>query len=182
FRAGDAARSGQSKNRPCTGLISISCARSGAFFKGGTVDLAKGERYRQICELQYSWIMQMGLHRIIISYDIACKYHINFMERIAERSWPLMTPTEQSLFSALIVVWLVPKFHLAAHIEGCVDKFSFNWTKNVGRTCGELVESNWAALGMMATSIREMGFGHRRDTINDAMCDWNWRKATGESE
>ncbi|KAF8493322.1 hypothetical protein BU17DRAFT_59591, partial [Hysterangium stoloniferum] len=77
---------------------------------------------------------------------------------------------------------LVPKFHLAAHIEGCADKFSFNWTKNVGRTCGELVESNWAALGMMATSICEMGFGHRRDTINDAMCDWNWRKATGESE
>ncbi|KAF8507412.1 hypothetical protein BU17DRAFT_57448, partial [Hysterangium stoloniferum] len=151
FRAGDAARSGQSKNRPCTGLISISCARSGAFFKDGTVDLAKGERFVNFDFALVQvllWIMQMGLHRIIISYDIACKYHINFMERIAERSWPLMTPTEQSLFSALIVVWLVPKFHLAAHIEGCVDKFSFNWTKNVGRTCGELVESNWAALGM----------------------------------
>ncbi|KAF8508051.1 hypothetical protein BU17DRAFT_100086 [Hysterangium stoloniferum] len=174
----------KAKDITCRGFRAGDAARSGAFFKGGTVDLPKGERFVNFDFALVQvllWIMQMGLHRIIISYDIACKYHINFMERIAERSWPLMTPTEQSLFSALIVVWLVPKFHLAAHIEGCADKFSFNWTKNVGRTCGELVESNWAALGMMATSIREMGFGHRRDTINDAMCDWNWRKATGES-
>lgn len=124
----------------------------------------------------------MGLRRIIVSYDIACKYHIHFLERIANMEWPLMTPTEQSQFLSCDVVWLVPKFHLAAHIEGCADRFSFNWTKNVGRTCGELVESNWASLGAIATSIREMGFGHRRDTLNDAMLDWNWRKATGESE
>ncbi|KAF8508438.1 hypothetical protein BU17DRAFT_56752, partial [Hysterangium stoloniferum] len=63
----------------------------------------------------------------------------------------------------------VPKFHLAAHIQGCVEKSSFNWTKNVGCTCGELVESNWAGLGVMATSIHEMGFGHHHDTINNAM-------------
>ena len=124
----------------------------------------------------------MGLQRIVISYDIACKYHIHFMERISNASWPLMTATEQSVFLACDVVWLVPKFHLAAHIEGCADKFSFNWTKNVGHTCGELVESNWASLGAISTSTREMGFGHRRDTINDAMLDWNWRKATGESK
>ncbi|KIJ43297.1 hypothetical protein M422DRAFT_170042, partial [Sphaerobolus stellatus SS14] len=40
----------------------------------------------------------------------------------------------------------VPKFHLAAHIEGCADNHSFNWTKNVGRTCSKNVESNWASL------------------------------------
>ncbi|KIJ31226.1 hypothetical protein M422DRAFT_186291 [Sphaerobolus stellatus SS14] len=46
------------------------------------------------------------------------------------------------------IVWLVPKFHLASHIDGCADKFSFNWTANVGRTCGEIVESNWASLNL----------------------------------
>ncbi|KAF8581767.1 hypothetical protein K439DRAFT_1353103 [Ramaria rubella] len=86
------------------------------------------------------------------------------------------------MLASLTLVWLVPKFHLAAHIEGCVDKFSFNWTKNVGRTCGKLVESNWASLGLLANSTREMGFGHQRDTINDAMSDWNWHKATNKGK
>ncbi|KIJ28705.1 hypothetical protein M422DRAFT_93636, partial [Sphaerobolus stellatus SS14] len=73
----------------------------------------------------------------------------------------------------------VPKFHLAAHIDGCADKFSFNWTNNVGRTCGELVESNWATMNGLATSTREMGYGHRKDVITDAMNFWNFRKAGG---
>ncbi|KIJ30400.1 hypothetical protein M422DRAFT_128077, partial [Sphaerobolus stellatus SS14] len=53
---------------------------------------------------------------------------------------------------------------------------SFNWTKDVGRTCGELVESNWASLNLLATSVWEMGFGHHCDTLNDAMNDWNHQK------
>lgn len=124
--------------------------------------------------------LSLGLARFVISYDIACKYHIHFLSRIADAAWPLMTAEQQATWLSAVAVWLVPKFHLAAHIEGCADKFSFNWTKNVGRTCGELVESNWASLGLLAYSTREMGFGHRRDTINDAMSDWNWRKAIGE--
>ncbi|KIJ24895.1 hypothetical protein M422DRAFT_194169, partial [Sphaerobolus stellatus SS14] len=76
----------------------------------------------------------------------------------------------------------VPKFHLAAHIEGCADKYSFNWTKDVGRTCGENVESNWSSLNGLATSVREMGFGNRRDSITDAMLHHNWWKNTSESE
>jgi hypothetical protein len=42
------------------------------------------------------------------------------------------------------------------------------------------VESNWSSLGKLATSTREMNFGLRRDTLNDAMSQWNWRKAKGE--
>jgi len=117
----------------------------------------------------------------VVSYDIACKYNIHFMERIAHPTWPLMTKADFQALQQMEIVWLVPKFHLAAHIEGCADRFSFNWTKDVGRTCGESVESNWAALNGLATSSREMGFGHRRDTLNDAMSDVNWRKAVHES-
>jgi len=95
--------------------------------------------------------------------------------------YPLLSPEEMAAFRAMEVKWLVPKFHLASHIEGCADNFSFNWTKNVGRTSGESVETNWASLNLLATSTREMGFGHHRDIINDAMGDWNWGKATRES-
>jgi len=93
-----------------------------------------------------------------------------------------MTAAQRERMESLDVVWLVLKFHLASHIEGCADKFSFNWTKNVGRTSGESVETNWANLNLLATSTREMGWGHRRDTITDGMIDWNWRRAIGEGE
>ena len=119
---------------------------------------------------------------MVVSYDIACKYHIHFMKRIVDPSWPLVTQDEWEALQKIELILLVPKFHLAAHIEGCADRFSFNWTKDVGRTCGESVESNWASLNGLATSTREMGFGHRRDTLVDAMGDWNWRKAVNEGE
>ena len=101
--------------------------------------------------------LRAGVQRVVISYDIACKYSIHFMKRIIHSSWPLVTPDEWRRLQRMEIVWLVPKFHLAAHIEGCTDRFSFNWTKDVGRTCGESVESNWASLNGLATSSREMG-------------------------
>ncbi|KIJ30689.1 hypothetical protein M422DRAFT_186800 [Sphaerobolus stellatus SS14] len=125
-------------------------------------------------------ILKLGSKRIVISYDIACKYHIHFRERIAHKSWPLLTPEKLRQLDQTEVVWLVPKFHLASHIDGCADKFSFNWTDDVGRTCGEIVESNWASLNLLATATREMGWGHRKDTLNDAMLFHNWRKAITE--
>ena len=81
-------------------------------------------------------------------------------------------------FDKMEIVWLVPKFHLAAHVDACADCFSFNYTPLVGRTCGEMVESNWSPLVKRAASIREMGHGRRCDTLGDIMADWNYRKNT----
>ncbi|KIJ31617.1 hypothetical protein M422DRAFT_185657, partial [Sphaerobolus stellatus SS14] len=117
---------------------------------------------------------------IVISYDIACKYHIHFHKQISNSDYPLMTLKQRRQLAAKEVVWLVPKFHLAAHVENCADRFSFNWTKNVGRTLGESVETIWANLNGLALSTREMGFGHRRDAITNAMLAWNWRKSISE--
>ncbi|KIJ32595.1 hypothetical protein M422DRAFT_184361, partial [Sphaerobolus stellatus SS14] len=119
---------------------------------------------------------------IVISYDVTSKYNINFECRIAHRDWPLVTQRELRDLKSIKITWLVPKFHLAAHIEGCTDKFSFNWTKDVGRTWGENVESNWSSLNGLATSVQEMGFGNQRGAITDAMFHHNWWKNTGESE
>ncbi|KIJ26696.1 hypothetical protein M422DRAFT_78547, partial [Sphaerobolus stellatus SS14] len=108
-----------------------------------------------------------GLKRIVVSYDIACKYNIDFERRITHMDWPLVSSKELRQLKNARIDWLVPKFHLAAHIEGCADNYSFNWTKNVGRTCGENIESNWASLNGLATLVREMGFGNPRDAITD---------------
>ncbi|KIJ30885.1 hypothetical protein M422DRAFT_186551, partial [Sphaerobolus stellatus SS14] len=127
-------------------------------------------------------LVKTGLKRIVVSYDVACKYNINFEKRIAHKDWPLVTANELQDLKNITLTWLVPKFHLAAHIDGCADKYSFNWTENVGRTCGENVESNWSSLNGLATSVREMGFGSRRDVISDAMLHHNWWKNTNESK
>jgi hypothetical protein len=78
------------------------------------------------------------------------------------------------------IQWLVPKFHLASHIDGCADNYGFNSTRNVGRTCGEQIETQWSALNPLGPSTSEMGFGARRDTLGDNMNDWNWGKSIRE--
>lgn len=45
FRAGQAHRQAKWHGKPCSGILSISCARHGCFLANGTVDLNKGERY-----------------------------------------------------------------------------------------------------------------------------------------
>lgn len=74
------------------------------------------------------------------------------------------------------MLFLVPKFHLPAHIEECNISFSFNLTRGVGRTDGEAPERGWANINPIAQSTKEMGPGSRRDTLDDHFNDWNWRK------
>ncbi|KAJ7217417.1 hypothetical protein B0H12DRAFT_1078830, partial [Mycena haematopus] len=76
-------------------------------------------------------------------------------------------------------VFLIPKFHLPAHIEACNVLFSFNLTPCVGMTDGEAPERGWSALNPLATATAEMGPGNRRDTINDAFNDMNHKKIIG---
>lgn len=74
------------------------------------------------------------------------------------------------------MVFLVPKFHLPAHIEACNLRFSFNLTRDVGQTDGEAPERGWANANPLAGSTKEMGPGARRDTLNEHFNDWNWKK------
>lgn len=57
--------------------------------------------------------------------------------------------------------------------------YSFNLTRNVGRTDGEAPERGWSNINSQATSTREMGPGFRRDTLDDHFNDWNWKKTVG---
>ncbi|KAF7982027.1 hypothetical protein HWV62_30280 [Athelia sp. TMB] len=79
-------------------------------------------------------------------------------------------------FSRVDWVYLVPKFHLPAHVARCQTAFSFNFTRFVGRTDGEAPERGWADINAVAGSTQEMGPGSRRDTLDDHFGDWNHRK------
>jgi hypothetical protein len=113
--------------------------------------------------------------RIVVSYDIACQWQINFTQRMGKKfssDWFINTSNPDLTF-------LVPKFHLPAHIKACHDDYSFNNCKHVGRTDGEAPERGWSRVNDLAPSTREMGPGARRDKLEDHMGDSNWKKTIG---
>ncbi|KDR67025.1 hypothetical protein GALMADRAFT_106020 [Galerina marginata CBS 339.88] len=137
-------------------------------------DLQKGERYINMDYLFCSTLRDNDLVEVVVSYDIACQWSINLWERFEKYpSWMHVDPNGKKTFR-----YLVPKFHLPAHVKKCQTKYSFNYNPNVGRTEGEGVERGWSHINPVATSTREMGPGARRDTLDDHFGDWNWVKTT----
>lgn len=114
------------------------------------------------------------IQRLVVSYDIACQWHKNIWTRMQ-----IFSPRFHLDGDQIFVTFLIPKFHLPAHIEDCNIDFSFHLTKGVARTDGEAPERGWANANPLATSTREMGPGNRRDTIDDHFNDWNHKKRIG---
>ena len=115
-----------------------------------------------------------GLKTFIISYDIACQWSVNLVKRMSS-----LDPSCQVLDPSVSFRFLVPKFHLPAHIESCRTSFSFNYTPGVGRTDGEAPERGWGMANALAPSTREMGPGSRRDVLDYHAGDVNWTKFVG---
>ncbi|KAK6981627.1 CxC2 domain-containing protein [Favolaschia claudopus] len=141
----------------------------------GVGDLQKGERY-----INMDYILWKSLEyyddilQLFISYDIVCQWFKNVWIRLAQYS-----PELQERGLRRFYTWLIPKFHLPAHIEDCNILFSFNLTPFVGETDGEAPERGWAHINGLATSTKEMGPGARRDALDDAFNDWNHKKIVG---
>ena len=74
---------------------------------------------------------------------------------------------------------VVPKGHVNSHKEDCRTRFSLSFRPGSGQTDGEGVERNWAIMNMAAGSTKEMGEGHRHDTLDDLWGDLNYRKVLG---
>jgi hypothetical protein len=129
-------------------------------------------RYSNMDYLLLSSVASTTIKSITISYDIACQWGKNFIERSNNPT----LPDSLRLSSSISLQFIVPKFHLPAHIPKCHGPFSFNYTPGVGRTDGEGVERNWSVLNGIAPSVSMMGPGGRWDTLDD-ICNYvNWRK------
>lgn len=85
------------------------------------VDVAVGSVMRRAIE--------EDLLRLLFSYDSACGHGVNFFKRLADYDPPLIT---RQTLEEIEFQELIPKFHLAGHKPECADKYSFNYTKNVG--------------------------------------------------
>ncbi|KIJ10070.1 hypothetical protein PAXINDRAFT_16915 [Paxillus involutus ATCC 200175] len=139
-----------------TGIGTVDCARHNLKRPGAVGDLQKGERYVNMDYIFFtSMLHAKGVNVLNISYDIACQWSKNLWQRMLQ--YPESIHFERAEKS---ITWLVPKFHLPAHIQSCQTAYSFNFHKGMGRTDGEAPER------------------HRQDTLDDHFSDWNWKKTT----
>jgi hypothetical protein len=132
-------------------------------------------RYINTDYIVASYLQRCQVRDIKISYDIACQWSINLHSRFEAQH-------EDVDLSEFSITHLVPKFHLPAHGAKCQARYSFNYTRGVGRTHGETVEQEWAYINLAALSTREMGPGARHSALNDSWGGWNWRKLLGLGE
>ena len=116
-----------------------------------------------------------GLSTVIVMYDIACQWFVNFHKRV-KTTPTLHVPEKMSLTPA------VGKFHLGAHIDSCFALFSLNFIQGAGQLDGEIIETLWSLLDKSASSTRVMSEAARQETIDKIMNDVNWRKTVGMGE
>lgn len=112
------------------------------------------------------------VQRLFISYDIACQYKVKFNARMN------MLPQKMHIPLDTQIDWGIPKCHCPAHKLECQIPHSMNLKPGVGRTDGEGIERDWAAINPVANSTKEMGPGARHDTLDDHWGHHNWRKTT----
>ncbi|KAG1790947.1 uncharacterized protein HD556DRAFT_1445722 [Suillus plorans] len=157
-----------------TGAGTVDCAHHNFKRPCAVGDLQKGEKYINMDYLFFSTMQHAkNLVTLNISYDIACQWNKHLWDRMSQY------PTQMHIeHGSKFVTFLVPKFHLPAHIFACQIAYSHNLVKGMGRTDGEAPERGWANINPVATSTREMGPGSRRDTLDDHFGDFNWKKVT----
>ncbi|KAG2125960.1 hypothetical protein DEU56DRAFT_872983 [Suillus clintonianus] len=173
-RVGNAQEKSTCSSHSAVNLADTRASRGLAATGVGTVDCARHNfKYINMDYLFFSSMQSShDIHVLNISYDIACQWNKNLWSHMSAFPHKYRIDHDNKL-----VTFLVPKFHLPAHITSCQTRFSFNFIKGVGRTDGEAPERGWADINPIATSTCEMGPGSSRDTIDDHFNNWNWKKA-----
>ncbi|KAJ7148836.1 hypothetical protein C8R46DRAFT_855995, partial [Mycena filopes] len=120
-----------------SGIGAVDCARHNMKrpLAVGIYSSGNGD-YINMDYMFFNSIADTELCRFFVSYDIACQWHSNIWTRMNSYDQELHIREDDKIF----FVFLVPKFHLPAHIEACNIKFSFNLTRDVGQTDGEAPE------------------------------------------
>ncbi|KAJ7839392.1 hypothetical protein B0H14DRAFT_3086972 [Mycena olivaceomarginata] len=169
----------EARGTASSGVGAVDCARHNMKRPNAVGDLQLGERRTKgradtLTWTTFSLAASPGRRScgFFVSYDIACQWHINIWRRMRHYQDDTLTIDGTGKF----MTFLVPKFHLPAHIEACNLKFSFHLTRDVGQTDGEAPERGWADANPLARSTKEMGPGFRRHTMDDHFNDWNHKK------
>ncbi|KAH7904972.1 hypothetical protein BJ138DRAFT_1118902 [Hygrophoropsis aurantiaca] len=142
-----------SKGLRYTGVGACGCARSEMFMPNGVGNLQKGERYANVDYILASALRGVQLPAVVVSYDIACQYFINFFNRMT--TWPDKLKLNEE------------------------TAYSFHYVPGVGVTDGEAAERLWAPHNALGNSTKTQGPGSRHDVLDDHFGFWNWLKYIG---
>jgi len=124
--------------------------------------------------LFFSSLKHASFIRLISSYNIVFQWHVHL--------WECMLAFPEYLHLNLAgkhVTFLVPKFHLPAHVQSCQTAFSFNLTHRVGHTDGEAPEWSWSNINPHSSQTKVMGPAPCWETIDDHFNDWSHKKVIG---
>ncbi|KAF9038742.1 hypothetical protein BJ165DRAFT_1352555, partial [Panaeolus papilionaceus] len=165
---------GNQGHHAASGVGKVCCARHDMHLPNSIGDLQVGERYANMDYLFYKTVSTLRKPiSYVVSYDIACQWSVHLRKRLLDLD------AEFFIYdSDHAIQFLVPKFHLPAHIAPCRRRFSFNYRQGVGRTDGEAPERGWPVTNALAGSTREMCAGTRRDVLEYQFGDHNWVKIT----
>ncbi|EAU89527.1 hypothetical protein CC1G_02416 [Coprinopsis cinerea okayama7 len=155
-----------------TGVGIAMCARHDMRRPESAGDLHKGERFVYMDYFALRTICHNTPDDVVWSYDIGCQWSQKLEMRT--KKYPKALSTGFNRLRHMI--FMVPKYHLAAHIAKCQAEYSFNFTKGVGRTEAESPERGWGGSNALAASTSQMGPGSRRDKIDSHWGDDNWLK------
>ncbi|KAJ6483477.1 hypothetical protein C8R47DRAFT_1217563 [Mycena vitilis] len=164
FQAMFLANTKRIKGLRTTGIGGVTCSRHNMWRANGMGDLQVGERYCNMDFLLCGAIMALYILCLIVSYDIACQYGVNFWGRVLGMP-ESMRP--RSNLGPSNVWWKVPNFHLPPHKPPCHSPYSFHFMWGAGMSHGEGVEQNWSSSNGAAASTRLMGPGSRQSTLED---------------
>ncbi|KAG2073264.1 hypothetical protein BDR04DRAFT_1010887, partial [Suillus decipiens] len=167
-----------SRGLAATGAGTVDCSCHNMKCPCSVGDLQKGERYINMDYLFFSTLQHSkDVVTLNVSYDIACQWSKNIWDHMTTYPHQMHVTCGTKEF-----IFLVPKFHLPAHIAFCQVMYSHSLIKGMGCTDGEAPEHGWANINPVATSTCKMGPGSHCDTLDDHFGDFNWKKVTNFHE
>ncbi|KAJ7030565.1 hypothetical protein C8F04DRAFT_1263687 [Mycena alexandri] len=157
-----------------SGVGAAVCARHECVRPNGLGDLQKGERYANMDFIAMSAVAGFDGMELTFSYDIACQWGKNLRERVKKLPEDLRLDFEAILFQTGLPVW-----HASSHEAECTNMNSLSFLPGVGKTDGEGIERLWAELNAFAYHTKQMGLGHRADSLEDKINYHNFMKNLG---
>ncbi|KAJ7154647.1 hypothetical protein C8R46DRAFT_1227479 [Mycena filopes] len=159
-----------------SGVGGCVCARHKCVRPNGLGDLQKGERYANMDYILAASLAGFDLMELTVLYDIACQWQKNLLKRIEKLPADMRPDFDSFMLQCGLPVW-----HASSHEEECTNRNSLSFLLGVGKSDGEGIERLWAELNAFAYHTKNMGLGHRADTIEDKINYHNFTKNLGQA-
>lgn len=116
-----------------------------------------------------------GIPQSLVCYDIMCQFGIHFLERVQENPYLGFDPH-------LVILKGIGLFHIHGHQDSCFAEYAPNFILGAGMVDGEIIETLWSWINLIAGSTRGMSSSHRHEVLDDHMNSGNWKKLIRSGE